>query len=128
MLSILNDICAGDGTSADMDLLTDLSETVQKGSLCGLGQTAPNPVQTTLRYFKDEYENHVFHHNCKAGVCMFHYEIDQELCNGCGLCVRKCSTGAISGEKKEPHRIDPSKCTKCGICYQSCKQQAVAIL
>jgi NADH-quinone oxidoreductase subunit F len=130
MLDILTDICAGDGTSADMDLLTDLSETVQKGSLCGLGQTAPNPVQTTLRYFKDEYENHVIHHKCKAGVCkpLFHYEIDQELCNGCGLCVRKCSTGAISGEKKEPHRIDPSKCTKCGICYQSCKQQAVAIL
>ncbi|MGD8881332.1 MAG: NADH-quinone oxidoreductase subunit NuoF, partial [Desulfobacterales bacterium] len=106
MLDILTDICAGDGTSADMDLLTDLSETVQKGSLCGLGQTAPNPVQTTLRYFKDEYENHVIHHKCKAGVCkpLFHYEIDQELCNGCGLCVRKCSTGAISGEKKEPHR------------------------
>ncbi len=130
MLSILKDICAGDGTSADMDLLTDLSETVQKGSLCGLGQTAPNPVQTTLRYFKDEYENHVFHHKCKAGVCkpLFHYEIDQELCNGCGLCVHKCSTGAISGEKKEPHCIDLTKCTKCGICYQSCKQQAVTIL
>lgn len=131
MLDILKDICAGAGTSADIDhLLTDLSETVQKGSLCGLGQTAPNPVQTTLRFFKDEYENHVFHHKCKAGVCkpLFHYEIDQELCNGCGLCVRKCSTGAISGEKKEPHCIDPTKCTKCGICYQSCKQQAVAIL
>ena len=131
MLDILKDICAGAGTSADIDhLLTDLSETVQKGSLCGLGQTAPNPVQTTLRFFKDEYENHVFHHKCKAGVCkpLFHYEIDQELCNGCGLCVRKCSTGSISGEKKEPHCIDPTKCTKCGICYQSCKQQAVAIL
>lgn len=130
MLDILNDICAGDGTSADINLLPDLSETVQKGSLCGLGQTAPNPVQTTLRYFKDEYENHVFHHKCKAGVCkpLFHYEIDQELCNGCGLCVRQCSTGAISGEKKEPHRIDPTQCTKCGICYQSCKQQAIAIL
>ena len=130
MLDILKDMCAGDGTSADIDLLTDLSETVQKGSLCGLGQTAPNPVQTTLRYFKEEYVNHVFHHQCKAGVCkpLFHYEIDQELCNGCGLCVRKCSTGAISGEKKEPHRIDPTKCTKCGICYQSCKKQAVAIL
>jgi NADH-quinone oxidoreductase subunit F len=130
MLDILKDICAGNGTPADMDLLTDLSETVQKGSLCGLGQTAPNPVKTTLRYFKDEYENHIFHHNCKAGVCkpLFHYEINKELCNGCGLCVRKCSTGAISGEKKEPHRIDPTKCTKCGICYQSCKQQAVEIL
>jgi len=130
MLDVLTDICAGDGTSADMDLLADLSETVQKGSLCGLGRTAPNPVQTTLRYFKDEYENHVFHHKCKAGVCkpLFHYEIDRELCNGCGLCVRQCSTGAISGEKKAPHRIDPSKCTKCGICYQCCKQQAVAIL
>ncbi len=130
MLDILEDICAGAGTSADMDLLMDLSETVQKGSLCGLGQTAPNPVKTTLRYFKDEYENHVLHHTCKAGVCkpLFHYEIDQELCNGCGLCVRKCSTGAISGEKKEPHRIDPTQCTKCGICYQSCKQLAVAIL
>jgi len=130
MLDILKDICAGDGTSADMDLLSDLSETVQKGSLCGLGQTAPNPVQTTLRYFRDEYENHVRDHKCHAGVCkpLFHYEIDQELCNGCGLCVRKCAAGAISGEKKEPHHIDPTQCTKCGICYQSCKQQAIAIL
>ena len=129
MLSIMEDICKGQGTPTDVDLLADLSETVQKGSLCGLGQTAPNPVQTTLRYFRKEYENHVFHHKCNAGVCrpLFHYEIDPNLCNGCGLCVRLCSTGAVSGEKKEPHSIDQSMCTKCGICYQSCKQQAVAI-
>lgn len=130
MLDILKDICAGNGTPSDMDLLSDLSETVQKGSLCGLGQTAPNPVRTTLRYFRDEYENHVIHHKCSAGVCkpLFHYEIDQELCNGCGLCASQCSAGAVSGEKKEPHSIDPSKCTKCGTCYQSCKQQAVMII
>ena len=130
MLEVLEDICQGNGSTDDLRLLTNLGETVQKGALCGLGQTAPNPVQTTLRYFEDEYQSHVVRGKCEAGVCkpLFHYEIDQQLCNGCGACARKCSTGAISGEKKEVHRIDQNRCTKCGICYQSCKQQAVMIL
>lgn len=129
MLGILEKICDGQGTQDNIELLTEVSQIVKKASLCGLGQTAPNPVQTTLRYFKDEYENHVVHHKCKAGVCkpLFHYEIDSELCTGCGLCMRNCSAGAIIGEKKEPHSIDSAKCTKCGICYQSCKPQAVKI-
>jgi NADH:ubiquinone oxidoreductase subunit F (NADH-binding)/Pyruvate/2-oxoacid:ferredoxin oxidoreductase delta subunit/(2Fe-2S) ferredoxin len=129
MLGILENICNGQGTMDDIQLLTDLSETVKKGSLCGLGQTVPNPVLTTLRYFKEEYENHVVHHKCRAGVCkpLFHYEIDAERCTGCGLCLRNCSAGAISGNKKEPHSIELSKCTKCGICYQSCKFQAIDI-
>jgi len=129
MLDILEDICHGRGQPEDLELLSDLSETVQKGSLCGLGQTAPNPVLSTLRYFREEYESHVRHRKCAAGVCrdLFHYEIDPELCTGCHLCVRDCATGAVAGEKKAPHVIDQSKCTRCGMCYQSCKQQAIAI-
>ena len=129
MLDILEDICAGNGTEADMTLLEDLSVAILKGSLCGLGQTAPNPVLSTLRYFKEEYESHIRNHQCRAGICkpLFHYEIDPELCNGCGKCARNCATGAITGAKKEVHWIDQAECTKCGICYQNCKYQAIAI-
>ena len=129
MLNILEEICEGRGKPEHLDLLRDLSETVQKGSLCGLGQTAPNPVQTALRYFADEFDRHIADGKCDAGVCtpLFHYEINLQLCNGCGLCVRKCSAGAIVGEKKGPHVIDQTKCIKCGICFQLCKQQAIGI-
>jgi NADH:ubiquinone oxidoreductase subunit F (NADH-binding)/(2Fe-2S) ferredoxin/Pyruvate/2-oxoacid:ferredoxin oxidoreductase delta subunit len=130
MLTILEEICQGNGTPEDLLLLMDLGEAVQKSSLCGLGQTAPNPVRSTLRYFRKEYESHVTSHKCRAGVCkqLFHYEIDPDLCNGCQSCARKCSTGAISGEKKKPHTIDQNMCTRCGICYESCKYQAISIL
>jgi ferredoxin len=130
MLDILTDICEGRGSAADLALLNDLSEAVQKGSLCALGQTAPNPVRSTLGYFKEEYEKHVLDRKCTAGVCsrLFHYEIDPELCNGCGLCIRNCSSEAIAGEKKQSHIINQEKCTKCGICYNSCKFDAVAII
>ncbi len=129
MLGILEEICEGRGKVEHLDLLRGLSETVHKGSLCGLGQTAPNPVQTALRYFEAEFDRHISDGKCDAGVCtaLFHYDIDPKLCNGCGLCARKCSAGAIAGEKKEPHVLDQTKCVKCGICFQVCKQQAIGI-
>ncbi|UCF89786.1 MAG: 4Fe-4S binding protein, partial [Desulfobacterales bacterium] len=129
MLDALEDICAGRAQLSDLSLLKDLAEAVQKGSLCGLGQTAPNPVQSTLRYFRNEYENHVLNRKCSAGVCkaLFHYEIDSDRCTGCHVCARGCAAEAIRGEKKKPHVIDQSKCTQCGICYQSCKYGAIAV-
>ena len=129
MLDILNDICEGKGALEDMEILENVSETVHKGSLCGLGQTAPNPVQTTLRYFRSEYEAHILGRKCPAGVCkpLFHYEIDAEKCNGCRLCAHKCPVQAVTGEKKKPHFIDPDRCTKCGTCYEDCKFHAVIV-
>ncbi|RJQ51589.1 MAG: NADH-quinone oxidoreductase subunit NuoF [Desulfobacteraceae bacterium] len=129
MLDILEDVCAGRGKSEDIELLENLSEAVKKGSLCGLGQTAPNPVQTTLRYFRGEYESHILDKKCRSGVCkpLFHYEIDPEKCNGCTACARKCSVQAITGEKKHAHRIQQDKCIRCGECYQACKFEAVRI-
>jgi NADH:ubiquinone oxidoreductase subunit F (NADH-binding) len=129
MLDVVEDICKGRGAQEDIELLERVCEAVSKGSLCGLGQTAPNPVKTTLHYFADEYEKHVVDKKCSAGVCkaLFHYEIDPEECTGCTLCARKCPVEAIRGEKKQPHVIDQEKCTKCGTCYQICKFNAVTI-
>jgi NAD-dependent dihydropyrimidine dehydrogenase PreA subunit len=129
MLEVLNDICEGHGKPEDLEILEEVAEAVHKGSLCGLGQTAPNPVQTTLRYFDSEYKAHIIDKKCPAGVCkpLFHYEIDSEKCNGCTVCARKCPAQAVTGEKKEPHLILQKKCTKCGACYESCKFQAVVI-
>ncbi len=129
MLDVVEDICKGRGAQEDIELLERVCEAVSKGSLCGLGQTAPNPVKTTLHYFADEYEKHVVDKKCSAGVCkaLFHYEIDPEECTGCTLCARKCPVEAIRGEKKQPHVIDQEKCTKCGTCYQLCKFNAVTI-
>jgi NADH:ubiquinone oxidoreductase subunit F (NADH-binding)/(2Fe-2S) ferredoxin/Pyruvate/2-oxoacid:ferredoxin oxidoreductase delta subunit len=129
MLDIINEICEGKGSIEDLELLKDVSETVQKGSLCGLGQTAPNPVQTTLRYFLPEYEAHILGKKCEAGVCkpLFHYVIDPETCNGCGVCIKKCSVEAVAGEKKKPHSIDPDRCTKCAACYEACKFHAIRV-
>ena len=129
MLEILNDICAGKGTLEDLDLLGKLGQDIKLGALCGLGQTAPNPVQTTLRYFRSEYEAHILDRKCPAGVCkpLFHYEIDLEKCTGCGVCLRQCPVQAVSGEKKAPHAIDLDRCTKCGSCFESCKFEAIRI-
>ena len=127
MLAILDDICQGHARQEDLDLLEDLAQVVQDFSLCGLGKTAPNPVLTTLRYFRDEYLSHIRDRRCPAGVCkaLVTFTIDPEVCTGCTACAEACPTGAISGEKKEPHVIDPARCIKCSACYEVCRAGAV---
>ena len=129
MLEILTGICEGRGKEGDIELLEELGGMIRKFSLCGLGTSAPNPVLTTIRYFRDEYEAHIREKRCPAGVCkpLFHYEIDPDRCTGCRLCAIKCPQEAVSGEKKAPHRIDQEKCIKCGICYEACKFEAVVV-
>jgi NADH-quinone oxidoreductase subunit F len=127
MLALLGDIIEGRASAETLNLLEDLAEAVQFGSLCGLGKTAPNPVLSTLKYFRSEYEAHVLQKRCPTGQCkaLSIPEILSELCKGCGLCKRKCPVDAITGEKKTPHKIDPDKCIKCGTCAQACKFNAI---
>jgi NADH-quinone oxidoreductase subunit F len=129
MLDILTDICQGRGKEGDIELLEELGSMIQKFSLCGLGTSAPNPVLTTILYFRDEYEAHIRDKKCPAGVCkpLFHYEVDEQACTGCQLCATKCSQEAITGKKKEVHHLDQEKCIKCGICYDACKFDAVVV-
>ena len=129
MLEILTRITEGQGEMADLDRLEALAQTVKSASLCGLGKSAPNPVLSTLRYFRDEYVAHIVDHKCPAGVCraLIEYYIIEDQCIGCGLCRRKCPQEAISGEKKEPHTIDPELCIRCGICHDVCKFDAVGV-
>jgi len=129
MLNILNNICHGHGKEGDIELLEELATMVQNFSLCGLGTSSPNPVITTIRYFRDEYEDHIKNKKCSAGVCkpLFHYGIDEKACNGCTLCALKCPQEAITGEKKKPHQLNQDKCIKCGICYDACKFNAIVI-
>ncbi|MBN1418002.1 MAG: 4Fe-4S binding protein, partial [Planctomycetes bacterium] len=128
MLEIVTDIAEGRGRPEQLDLLEELGETVAETSLCALGKTAPNPVLSTLRYFRDEYEAHLAG-TCPAGVCraLIRYEIDPKTCTGCGACLRACPHGAIAGKKKKPHVIDGAKCVKCGICRTECKFGAIAV-
>jgi NADH:ubiquinone oxidoreductase subunit F (NADH-binding)/Pyruvate/2-oxoacid:ferredoxin oxidoreductase delta subunit len=129
MLEVLNRICEGDGREGDIELLQELGGMVHNFSLCGLGTSAPNPVLTTIRYFRDEYEAHIRDKKCPAGICkpLFHYEIDGSACTGCTLCARKCPQEAITGEKKKIHALEQEKCIKCGICYEVCKFNAIVI-
>ena len=133
MLNILTRITEGKGTEEDLDLLEDLAKSIKDSALCGLGKTAPNPVLTTLQYFKEEYEAHIKDKKCPAHVCreLNTYTIDEKICvevgHGCDLCRRNCASDAISGEKNEAHRIDQEKCIKCGVCFDVCNFGAVKV-
>jgi len=129
MLEILEKICDGRGTKESLVLLEELSEYIKDTSLCGLGKTAPNPVVTTLKYFQNEYLAHIINKKCPAKVCkaLISYDINKELCIGCGVCSKKCPVDAISGEMKKHHVIDQKKCTKCGTCIATCKFDAVQV-
>jgi NADH:ubiquinone oxidoreductase subunit F (NADH-binding)/(2Fe-2S) ferredoxin/NAD-dependent dihydropyrimidine dehydrogenase PreA subunit len=130
MLEILQRITEGKGKLDDLEALKELAPMIKDASLCGLGQTAPNPVLTTLNYFFDEYLAHIEEKRCPAGVCkaLIRYEIRTEVCTGCGLCRKACPQEAISGKAKEPHTLNQSLCIKCGICYSECKFDAIEIL
>jgi len=125
---ILDRISKGEGKIEDIDKLLDLSPKVKTGSLCGLGQTAPNPVLTTIRYFRAEYEAHINNKKCSAKVCkpLLTYTIN-DACTGCRACARKCPTDAITGDKKVIHVIDQDKCIQCGACYQACRFEAIDV-
>lgn len=130
MLNILNRICDGQGRTGDIGLLEELSEVVRDASLCALGTTAPNPVLSTIRYFRDEYEAHIKERRCPAGVCkaLISYYIQPERCQACQICLRECPVGAITGSKNLVHVIDQDKCTKCGTCLEVCPPRFAAVL
>ncbi len=127
MLEILNRITEGKGESGDLDKLQTLASAIKAASLCGLGQTAPNPVLSTLRYFRDEYEAHIEQRICVAGTCkaLLRFVIIPEKCKSCAICAKACPVNAISGERKKPYLIDQIKCIKCGVCLEKCPFDAI---
>jgi NADH-quinone oxidoreductase subunit F len=127
MLEILTRICEGKGEPEDIERLQKLASDIKASSLCALGGTAPNPVLTTLKYFRNEYEDHILNRKCTAGVCpaLITLSIDPESCTGCGACVKVCPVEAISGEKKQPHRIDPDTCIRCKLCMSRCPSESI---
>ena len=128
MLEILERITEGKGEAGDIEKLELLAKNIKASALCGLGQTAPNPILSTLKYFRDEYEAHVFDKKCPAGVCksMMKYTVDESKCKSCGICAKACPVGCIKGEKKVPYVIDNSKCAKCGVCMEKCPFKAIS--
>ncbi len=129
MNEILTRMVNGEGKEGDIELLEELCKAIKDGALCGLGQTAPNPVLTTIRYFRDEYEAHIKEKKCPAGQCaaLLTYTIDPEKCSGCGRCAKNCPAKAITGEKKKPHSIDPNLCIRCDQCRKNCKFDAITV-
>jgi len=129
MYRIVSDICEGNGKETDIELLEELGEAIKVGALCQLGASAPNPLLSTLRYFRDEYEAHITEKRCPAGVCkaLITFSIDPDKCKACMLCAKSCPAQAITGQKKEPQAIDPDRCIRCGVCQDVCKFEAVTV-
>jgi ferredoxin len=128
LLTLLEKIAKGNGEPRDIDKIKSVGRAMQKAALCGLGQTAPNPVLSTLRYFEDEYLAHINDRKCPAGKCkdLVRFVIDEAKCRGCTACARKCPANAISGERQKPHAIDQDKCVKCGECFRTCRFGAIS--
>ena len=126
---VLDRITDGKGRDGDIELIEDLCEVIGEAGLCALAGTAPNPVKTTLKYFRDEYEAHIYKKKCPAKVCkgLITFRIDKRKCTGCHVCYVNCPVNCISGKKKEAHVIDSSKCIRCGVCLESCKFDAVRV-
>jgi NADH-quinone oxidoreductase subunit F len=129
MLEILTRICNGEGQAGDIEKLEELSLLIKDNSLCGLGQTAPNPVLTTIKYFRDEYEAHITEKKCPSHTCkkLLTYEVIEDKCTGCTVCAKNCPVNAIDGERKQLHFIRQADCIKCGLCYTKCKFEAIRL-